>query len=66
RNRVRLMCEYLFREPRWVAQGCCALLRDAVAVMLFERDRAAKVRSMVVGAWHGLRGKLGRGPGDAR
>ena len=66
RNHVTLLREHVLGEPRWVAQGCYALLRDAVAVMLFERDRTAKVRSMAVGAWHGLRGKLGRGPGDAR
>ncbi|MFI5166674.1 MAG: glycosyltransferase [Thermoanaerobaculales bacterium] len=66
RNHVTLLREHFLHEPKWVAQGCYALLGDVVRVMLFETDKAAKTRSMAVGAWHGFLGRLGAGPGDAR
>jgi rhamnosyltransferase len=66
RNSVTLMREYLFREPKWVVATFCGLLLDAVVVALVEEDKLAKMRGMVVGAWHGLVGRLGPGQGDAR
>lgn len=66
RNRIVLMREYLFRETGWVIQALYSILVDTIVVLLVEANRAAKARAMVVGTWHGLLGRLGPGPGEAR
>ena len=59
RNRTALAREYALEEPRWVAASVYSLLKETLVVLLVEDERAAKVKSMLLGAWHGLRGRLG-------
>ncbi len=60
RNVILVAREYLFAEPGWVALKVWKLLKTVVLITLFERDRMAKVRHLLKGVWHGLRGKSGR------
>ena len=60
RNRLVLAREYLFREPRWVTASLFALLAEAAVLSLVEADKGRKLRGVLSGAWHGLRGRLDR------
>jgi rhamnosyltransferase len=62
RNRLVLAKEHLFHEPRWVAASLFALLLETAALLLVEADRGRKVRSLLHGVWHGVRGRLDRQP----
>lgn len=59
RNAVVVARQYLSAEPRWVAAMLRRTLRDVAAMLLFERERSAKLEWWVRGLWHGIRGKLG-------
>lgn len=65
RNRLVLAREYFFSEPRWVAAGVYALLKEVARILLVEDERAGKVRSIFLGAWHGMLGKPGPGRREA-
>lgn len=60
RNRLVLCKEYAFREPRWAVASLFALLKETIWILLFERDRPAKARSIAAGGLHGLLGTGGR------
>ena len=54
--------EHLWREPKWALAAVYALAGHLAAIILFERERAAKVRAMARGAWHGLLGRPAHPP----
>lgn len=60
RNYVVMAREYLFREPGWVLWKLYKLFKSVILIAAFERDRATKLRHILRGTWHGVRGKLGR------
>jgi len=60
RNPIVLTREYWRAEPRWVTTNLYIRLKLMVKALLYESDRRAKLQRMLLGGWHGLRGRLGR------
>ena len=59
RNRLMLIGEYAFKEPRWALGQMRRLTQDTLLMLLFERARRRKVSAMALGVWHALRGRTG-------
>jgi rhamnosyltransferase len=59
RNRIIVWRAYARREPRYVAFDVRASLKELVKLVLFEGDRAGKLRAVMLGARDGLRGATG-------
>lgn len=59
RNRLVVYRRHADFDPRWVWDDLREFLRDAVKIVLFEQQRAEKLRAILRGTWHGLRGRLG-------
>jgi len=59
RNLAVVVREYGRREPRWAAAAALWHLRSTIAMAAFEEDRIAKLRGIALGAWDGMRGRLG-------
>lgn len=58
RNETVLAREYLFREPGWVLMTGLMRLRAMLVVVLFERQKIAKLWRGWVGFWAGLFGRV--------
>lgn len=63
RNRVRLWLEYGRAETRYVLSDVVSSLKEVIKIVLFEDDRADKLRNVVHGLIDGVRGKSGPLPG---
>jgi rhamnosyltransferase len=59
RNALILAREYFFKEPRWTMHHLWGLLKSVILICLFERERAAKMRSIFHGCMHGIAGRTG-------
>jgi rhamnosyltransferase len=59
RNLAVVVRAYGRREPRWALAASAWHLRTTVTMAMFEAQRMAKLREVAVGAWDGLRGRLG-------
>jgi rhamnosyltransferase len=64
RNSLVVAREYRHVAPGWAGPHVRAHLKWALKAVVFEESRAAKLREILLGAWHGLRGRLG--PRSAR
>jgi rhamnosyltransferase len=60
RNRMLLAREHLDFDPRFVWGQLGRSLRETASVLLFEPEKAAKLRAMAKGLVDGLRGRAGR------
>jgi rhamnosyltransferase len=60
RNRVVLYWKYFHVFPRWVLQSMNDSLRETIKCFVSERDRVRKFRSLVLGVWDGLSGRMGK------
>lgn len=60
RNRIFLAREHLGFDPRFVCGQLGRSLRESASVLLFEPDKAAKLRAMAKGLMDGIRGHAGR------
>jgi rhamnosyltransferase len=60
RNRFFVWRRYWRTEPRFVAKDILAAHKELVKLVLFERDRRAKIRAMAAGLRDGLRSVSGR------
>jgi len=60
RNRILLAREHLGFDPRFVFGQLERSLRESASVLLFEPEKAAKLRAMFKGLADGLRGRGGR------
>jgi rhamnosyltransferase len=60
RNRVLLAREHLDFDPRFVCSQLGRSFRETASVLLFEPEKAAKLRAMAKGLADGLRGRAGR------
>jgi rhamnosyltransferase len=58
RNRVMIWRRHALAVPHWAVFDFCFAVFNTARVLLFERDRGAKMAAMLRGTWHGL---LGRG-----
>jgi rhamnosyltransferase len=65
RNLIVVVRRYWRREFRWALAAVVWHMRTIVLMAAFEEGRLAKLREVLVGAWDGLRGRLGgyRGAG---
>jgi rhamnosyltransferase len=59
RNRVMLIRNYFWREPRWLAADVVRAMGELVAIFAYEQDALDKAWGVVRGLWDGLRGRLG-------
>jgi rhamnosyltransferase len=64
RNLIVLVRRYWRREFHWVLAAVAWHVRTIVVMVVLERERPAKLREVMMGAWDGLRGRLGPHPGD--
>jgi rhamnosyltransferase len=62
RNSVVVAREYRHVAPGWAGPHLRAHLKWALKALVFEDHRGAKLCEMLVGAWHGMNGRLGPRP----
>ncbi|MGB0109496.1 MAG: glycosyltransferase [Terriglobales bacterium] len=63
RNRI-VFCRKYFRSfPGWVGSCAYAQLKETIACLLVEQDRASKFRNILLGTWDGLMGRMGKREG---
>lgn len=60
RNPIVLAKQYWRTDPAWIAGCLYDHLKMMTKVLLYEQDRLAKLRQMLRGGWHGVRGRLGK------
>jgi rhamnosyltransferase len=51
---------YAAHDPRWAVNRWYSVVKRSVAALVFEEDKAAKLRYMLRGAYDGVRGHTGR------
>lgn len=62
RNRVLLFKHYVFKAPAVVSIDMLRAIGGLAKIMLFEQNRTEKLKSALLGLWHGLRGVTGKKP----
>jgi rhamnosyltransferase len=60
RNRLVLYRKYIFQEPQWVLKSLNAALREVIFIILFEKDKTQKLKSIFMGIYHALSGRMGK------
>lgn len=60
RNRLVVYRRYLRHFPRWIVRDLGNFFREIAGIILFERDRFAKLAAIGRGLLHGLCGKMGK------
>ncbi|HEY3354171.1 MAG TPA: glycosyltransferase family 2 protein [Polyangia bacterium] len=60
RNLLVMAREYFTDEPRWMLGRLYAQAKSLCLLAAFERERRGKLRLVGLGAWHALRGRLGK------
>lgn len=59
RNTIATVKSYFLQEPMWSLRQGLRLLSDFTSVLLFEGDKLKKTTACLVGAAHGIIGKMG-------
>ncbi len=59
RNTIATVKSYFLREPMWCMRQGWRLLSDFASIILFEGEKPRKMTAFVVGAIHGMVGKMG-------
>jgi rhamnosyltransferase len=59
RNSILTYRKYLLNEPVWVCKNSIFILRYSIKMVLFETNRKEKLKSSLLGAFHGLLGITG-------
>lgn len=62
RNRVATWRRHALAVPHWALFDLCFFSYNFLRVLLFERERRAKVQAAARGTWHGLLGRSGPMP----
>jgi rhamnosyltransferase len=60
RNRIAVYRTYFAAFPIWIAGIMYDDLRETVKCFLGEKERSRKARSLLLGTWDGLTGKMGK------
>jgi rhamnosyltransferase len=60
RNAVLLHKMFKKSFPEWFNYNRRVLLKTFFVILLYEKEKAKKVRSILKGIWHGLQGRAGR------
>lgn len=63
RNRLVIYRKYFRLFPSYIAHSMYIDLRETIKCLVAEEDRLKKVRNLVLGAWDGLWGRMGRREG---
>jgi rhamnosyltransferase len=63
RNTLVFFRKYLGSFPMWVLSGAYAQLKETIVCLLIEEDRARKLRSVLLGTWDALTGRMGKREG---
>lgn len=63
RNRLVVYRKYFRLFPSFIAHSIYIDLRETIKCVVAEEDRLKKVRNLVLGAWDGLWGRMGRREG---
>ena len=63
RNRIVFYRKYFWAFPGWIVSTAYHQFRGTVVCLLFEQNRARKLRNMLLGVWDALSGKMGRREG---
>ena len=59
RNRIAFYRKYLRRFPRWILSSAYQqFFKETIVCLIAEQDRVRKFRSIVLGTWDGLLGKM--------
>ena len=59
RNTVATAKLYLFQEPAWSVRQGWRLAMDLTSIILYEKNKARKLRAFLMGLFHGIFGKMG-------
>ncbi|MGA9508281.1 MAG: glycosyltransferase family 2 protein [Candidatus Sulfotelmatobacter sp.] len=63
RNRI-VFCRKYFRSfPGWIVNSAYAQFKETIACLLVEENRASKIRSILLGTWDALAGRMGKRQG---
>jgi rhamnosyltransferase len=50
---------YRYEEPWWVIRRFGGIFKEVFLVIVFEREKLAKLQAMLLGAWHAVSGRMG-------
>ena len=57
RNNILLAKEYILSEPSWVLVSLYSSIKSVILLILFEKDLGTILRNVILGIWHGFRGR---------
>jgi rhamnosyltransferase len=63
RNRIVFGRTYFRSFPGWVIRGAYAQFKETIACLLVEENRTRKFRSVLLGTWDALTGRMGKREG---
>jgi rhamnosyltransferase len=63
RNFIALHRKYLFSFPFWLLKAAYRQLHDTVICLISDENRASHFRSILLGTWDGLTGRMGKREG---
>jgi rhamnosyltransferase len=63
RNGIALHRKYLLSFPLWLLKATYRQLHDTVICLIVDENRASQFRSVVLGTWDGLIGRMGKREG---
>lgn len=63
RNCMALHRKYLFSFPLWLLKAAYRQLHDTVICLIADEDRGSQFRSVLLGTWDGLTGRMGKREG---
>ncbi len=63
RNCIPFYSKYFRSFPRWVLSGLYGQFKDTIVCLIAEENRALKFRSILLGTWDGLTGRMGKRQG---
>jgi len=66
RNRIRMFLLYGWRFPHWLFYEIIITITSLSRMLIFENQRAIKVKAILLGTWHGLTQKLGEIPVETK
>lgn len=60
RNRITLAKNYFLSEPMFVMRGFYHLISDIITIIFLEKEKAQKLRAVIIGLLDGLAGRMGK------
>jgi rhamnosyltransferase len=60
RNCIAFYKKYLFSFPEWILTAAYRQVHETVVCLIADKNRARQFRSLVLGTWDGLIGRMGK------